>query len=68
MALEHAPRGADWERVGATVSRARRLLTEPLLPVLVLAPVALFAAAQNATGLCWAALAALAGYSLSGSV
>jgi hypothetical protein len=49
-------------------SRLRRMATEPLLPVLVLVPVALFAATQHLTGLSWGALAALAGYSLSGSV
>ncbi|WP_169814087.1 hypothetical protein [Actinomadura kijaniata] len=48
--------------------RLRRALTEPLLPVPVLALLAVAAAALDATVLCWAAVGALAGFSLSGSV
>lgn len=42
----------------------QRRLTDPLLPVLVLAPAAVLAAPV----LTWAVLGGLAGYSLSGSV
>ena len=70
MTLEHVLRAdkAGQERMRTTGSWFRQLPTEPFLPVLVLAPVALYAAAQHVTALCWAALTALAGYSLSGSV
>lgn len=51
-----------------TAGRLRRGLTEPLLPVPVLALLAVAAAAQDRTVLCWASVGALAGYSLSGSV
>ncbi|WP_170026731.1 hypothetical protein [Actinomadura oligospora] len=48
--------------------RLRRALTEPLLPVAALALLAVAAAALDATVLCWAAVGALAGFALSGSV
>jgi hypothetical protein len=51
-----------------TAGRLRRGLTEPLLPVAVLALLALAAAALDQTVLCWSSVGALAGYSLSGSV
>jgi hypothetical protein len=46
---------------------ARRWVTDPLSPVLLLAPGAVLAAAQ-ASLLTWAVLGGLAGYALSGSV
>lgn len=49
-------------------SRLRRVLSEPLMPVPMLALTALVAVAQDTPSVCWAALAAMAGYSLSGSV
>lgn len=48
--------------------RLRRGLTEPLLPFVALALLAVAAAAAQQTVLCWASVGALAGYSLSGSV
>jgi hypothetical protein len=51
-------------RVAGAGPAARRRLTDPLLPVLVLAPAAVLAAPV----LTWAVLGGLAGYSLSGSV
>lgn len=45
----------------------RRRLTDPVVPVLLLAPAAVLAAAR-APMLTWAVLGGLAGYSLSGSV
>jgi hypothetical protein len=51
-----------------TAGRLRRGLTEPLLPVAVLALLAVAAAALDQTVLCWSSVGALAGYSLSGSV
>ncbi|WP_169809304.1 hypothetical protein [Actinomadura chibensis] len=51
-----------------TAGRARRGLTDPLLPVAALTLVALSAAALDAAVLCWASVGALAGFSLSGSV
>ncbi|GAA2414666.1 hypothetical protein GCM10010191_25870 [Actinomadura vinacea] len=51
-----------------TATRLRRGLTEPLLPVAALSLLTVAAAALDAPQLCWAAVAALAGYSLSGSV
>ncbi|MBW8482179.1 hypothetical protein [Actinomadura parmotrematis] len=51
-----------------TAGRARRGLTEPLLPVAALALLAVAAAALDATVLCWTSVGALAGFALSGSV
>jgi len=45
----------------------RRWATDPLVPVLLLAPAGGLAAAQ-APALTWAVLGGLAGYTLSGSV
>lgn len=45
----------------------RRVLTDPLGPVLLLAPAVLLATAQ-ASILSWAVLGGLAGHTLSGSV
>jgi hypothetical protein len=52
----------------ASTGRLRRGLTEPLPPVAALALLAVAAAALEATVLCWAAVGAMAGYALSGSV
>ncbi|MDL4775004.1 MULTISPECIES: hypothetical protein [Thermomonosporaceae] len=52
----------------APAGRLRRGLTEPLLPVAALTLLAVTAAALDAAVLCWAAVGALAGYALSGSV
>lgn len=49
-------------------SSLRRGLTEPLLPVAVLALLAVAAMALDHMVLGWASVGALAGYSLSGSV
>jgi hypothetical protein len=46
---------------------ARRWATDPLVPMLVLAPAAVLAAAR-APVLTWAMVGGLAGYALSGSV
>ncbi|RAY11611.1 hypothetical protein DPM19_28680 [Actinomadura craniellae] len=51
-----------------TAGRARRRLSEPLLPVPVLALLAVAAVALEHRVLGWAAVGALAGYALSGSV
>jgi hypothetical protein len=50
------------------IAGRRRWLTEPSVPALALALLAVAAAALNAAVLCWAAIGALAGYALSGSV
>ncbi|MFG2002986.1 hypothetical protein ACGFNU_27885 [Spirillospora sp. NPDC048911] len=50
------------------LTRARSAFTEPLLPVIGLALLAVAAAALEATVLCWASVGALAGFALSGSV
>lgn len=46
----------------------RRGITDPYIPAVALALLALAAAALDATTLGWASIGALAGYSLSGSV
>ena len=46
---------------------ARRRVTDPLWPVLLLSPAAVLAATRSPT-LTWAVLGGLAGFSLSGSV
>lgn len=46
----------------------RHALTEPLVPVVTLALLAVAAAALDARVLGWASIGALAGYSLSSSV
>jgi hypothetical protein len=46
---------------------AHRRITDPLVPVLLLAPAAVLAATRWPT-LTWAVLGGLAGFSLSGSV
>lgn len=68
MVSDHLPAGMVQLDMRIATSWPRRVLTEPLLPVPVLALIALLAAAADTPSLCWAALAALAGYSLSGSV
>jgi hypothetical protein len=59
-----AGRVTGTRRVTGTGPAARRRLTDPLPPALVLAPAAVLAAPV----LTWAVLGGLAGYSLSGSV
>jgi hypothetical protein len=58
-----APHPATGRRRAA----ARRWATDPVTPVLLLAPSGVLAAAQ-APVLTWAVLGGLAGYTLSGSV
>lgn len=55
------------DRPGVRVVGARRRITDPLGPVLLLSPAAVLAATRSPT-LTWAVLGGLAGFSLSGSV
>lgn len=57
-----------FELITKPAGRIRRGLTDPLLPVVPLALLAIAAAAIEASVLCWATVGALAGYALSGSV
>ncbi|MFB4276866.1 MULTISPECIES: hypothetical protein [unclassified Nonomuraea] len=49
-------------------TRVRSTVTDPLLAAAALAMLAIAAAALQQSVLCWAAVGAMAGYSLSGSV
>jgi hypothetical protein len=55
------------DRPAVRVVAARRRITDPLVPVLLLWPAAVLAATRSPT-LTWAVLGGLAGFSLSGSV
>jgi hypothetical protein len=55
------------DRSAVRLAAVRRRVTDPLVPVLLLSPAALLAAARSPT-LTWAVLGGLAGFSLSGSV
>ncbi|WP_175596171.1 hypothetical protein [Thermomonospora catenispora] len=52
----------------ATAGAVRRAITDPLVPVVLVAMAAVAAAARDSMVLGWATVGALAGYSLSGSV
>jgi hypothetical protein len=54
-------------RPGPAHAAAQRWVTDPLVPVLLLAPAAVLAAARVPV-LTWAVVGGLAGYALSGSV